>query len=357
MSEPAKRPIRVAQWATGTVGAFALRGIIEHPDLELVGVRVFSAAKDGVDAGELCGLPATGVRGTRDNEAILALKPDCVVYMPDSTDTDMVCRLLESGSNIVTTRPDFFNPEALSPALRQRVEAACRTGGTSIHSTGSSPGFITEVVPLALLSVVRRLDFLALEEYANCREGCSEQMLTELMGFGDTPEGFAQRNRQEHASFEHSMTLLANAVGLPIDKFESSVEFALCTEPTKLHRSTIPAGTVGAQRVALTGFHDGEPVMRFRSNWFVTRHIDRPWTLLETDGWQVTVEGDAPLDVTIRLPMLVEEDVRASGKYTAHRPVNVIPYVVAAQPGIVPTTALAQVVPNLARRKAAERPG
>jgi hypothetical protein len=357
MSDAARRRIWVVQWATGTVGAFALRGIIEHPDLELVGVRVFSAGKDGADAGELCGLPATGIRATRDTEAILALRPDCVVYMPDSTDIDVVCRLLEGGSNIVTTRPDFFNPEAMTPALRQRVEAACRAGQSSIHSTGSSPGFITEVIPLALLSVVRRLDFLALEEYANCREGCSEEMLTELMGFGDTPEGFARRNRGEHASFEHSMTLLASAVGLPIEKFESSVEIALCTEPTKFQRSTIPAGTVGAQRVALTGFHGGEPVMRFRSNWFVTRHIDQPWTLLETDGWQVTIEGDTPLDVTIRLPMPVEEDVRASGKYTAHRPVNAIPYVVAAPPGIVPTTALAQVVPNLARRKAAERPG
>lgn len=55
---------RVVQWATGSVGSWALRQIIEHPDLELVGVWVSSAAKDGRDAGELCGLPVTGVRAT-----------------------------------------------------------------------------------------------------------------------------------------------------------------------------------------------------------------------------------------------------------------------------------------------------
>ena len=30
-------PIRVAQWATGAIGKTALRGIIDRPDLELVG--------------------------------------------------------------------------------------------------------------------------------------------------------------------------------------------------------------------------------------------------------------------------------------------------------------------------------
>ena len=47
---------RVVQWATGNIGARSLRGVIEHPDLDLVGVYVYSDAKAGVDAGELCGL-------------------------------------------------------------------------------------------------------------------------------------------------------------------------------------------------------------------------------------------------------------------------------------------------------------
>ena len=41
------------------------------------------------------------------------------------------------------------------------IEAACERGGTSIHSTGSSPGFISEAVPLVLTSTQRQLDSLA----------------------------------------------------------------------------------------------------------------------------------------------------------------------------------------------------
>lgn len=343
----ARQTLKVAQWATGTVGVFALRAVIEHPDMELVGVRVYSEDKEGRDAGELCGRPLTGVRATRRNADIIAGRPDCVLYMPDRTDLDDVCSLLENGINIVTTRAEFFNPAMMHPEMRERVEAACRTGSASIHATGSSPGFITEVLPTAFLSLLRRLDFLAVEEYANCLEGCSEEMLTELMGFGDTPEAFAERQNPEHKVFEYSLGLLAEAVGLPLDGFEHSIEAAYCRSATQLHRSTIAAGTVGAQRVSVTGFHKGKPLLRFRSNWFVTVDVEPAWEL-RPDGWRVDIQGDAPATIYIDLPMPAEEGFRASACYTAHRPVNAIPMVVAAQPGIVPTTELPLVIPHLA---------
>jgi len=47
------------QWATGNTGQRALREVIRHPNLELVGVLVYDDAKDGVDAGDLCGEAAT----------------------------------------------------------------------------------------------------------------------------------------------------------------------------------------------------------------------------------------------------------------------------------------------------------
>src|SRR3546814_12708342 len=89
--------------------------------------------------------------------------------MPQQIDADHLCRLRESGCNVVTTRTEFHHPASVDPALRARIEAACLRGGTSIHSTGSSPGFITEAVPLTLLSIQRRLDALHISEYAYCR--------------------------------------------------------------------------------------------------------------------------------------------------------------------------------------------
>jgi 4-hydroxy-tetrahydrodipicolinate reductase len=97
---------RVIQWSTGHVGAWALHAIIEHPDLELVGLWVHSDAKAGSDAGELCGLPPVGVVATNDAEALLALDADVVCYTatadlrPWEAVKD-ICRILESGKNVV----------------------------------------------------------------------------------------------------------------------------------------------------------------------------------------------------------------------------------------------------------------
>jgi 4-hydroxy-tetrahydrodipicolinate reductase len=348
VATPAKEPIRVVQWATGTVGASAMRAVISHPDLKLVGVRVYSEAKDGRDAGELCGLPATGVKATRDVEAILALKPDCVVYMPESTDLNDLCRLLENGANIVSTRAEFFNPAKMDPAARERVDAACRRGGSSIHSTGSSPGFVTEALPVVLTSLARHLDLLLIDEFANCIDGCSEEMLLNIMGFGETPEVFSRRKHADRDRvFEDSLSLLGDALGKPIERFELTSEFALARQPTKLHEVTIQTGTVGGQRVVVTGLHQGKPLLRFRCNWFVTADLEPHWDL-RADGWRILVEGDTPLDIAIGFPIPAGERQLTLPRLTAHRPVNAIPYVCAAPPGIVTTMDLPQVIARLA---------
>lgn len=138
---------RMVQWATGTIGARSLRAVIQHPGLALAGVSVHSPAKEGRDAGELCGTAPTGVKATHDIERVLALGADCVLYMPLACDVDEVCRPLESGADVVTTRGEFHHPGSMDPVMRRRVEEDCARGGTSMHSTGSSPGFITEAVP------------------------------------------------------------------------------------------------------------------------------------------------------------------------------------------------------------------
>jgi len=71
---------RVIEWATGVVGTAALKRIIEHPELELAGVKVYSDDKTGRDAGELAGLSVTtGVLATQDVDAILATDADCII--------------------------------------------------------------------------------------------------------------------------------------------------------------------------------------------------------------------------------------------------------------------------------------
>ena len=181
---------RVVQWATGNIGTRSLRAVIEHPGFELAGLYVYSAEKVGPDAGDLCGLGPTGITATREIDEILSLEADCVLYMPRVCDFVEVGRLLGSGANIVTTRGEFHHPASMEVRRASVVQAACRAGGTSIHSTGSSPGFITEAVPLVLTSIQRRLERLMIDEYADLSQRNSPELLFDLMGFGADPAAF-----------------------------------------------------------------------------------------------------------------------------------------------------------------------
>lgn len=339
---------RVVQWATGNIGARALRQVIDHPRLDLVGVHVHSPEKVGLDAGALCGRVATGVKATDDVDEILALGADCVLYMPQGCDFDIVCRLLASGANVVSTRGEFHHPGSLDPAVRARIETACEEGGTSIHSTGSSPGFITEAVPLVLASIQRRLDRLVIDEFADLSERPSPDLLFRVMGFGAEPAAFDRRRFAYGAvAFGPSLRVVADAVGLPLDAVDSSGETAVATRPVDIAAGRIEAGTVAAQRMVVTGRRGGESLLQFRANWYCSTELDPAWDLGAT-GWRVKIAGDAPLDVDLRFDVPMERMGEMSPGFTANRAVNAVAAVCAAAPGIRTTVELPHVVPDLA---------
>jgi hypothetical protein len=129
----------VVQWTTGNVGQRSVRAIVSNPELELVGCFAWGAEKVGRDVGELCGIAPVGVLATDDVDALLALRPDCVVYNPKWPDVSEMIRILESGVNIAATA-GFITGHALGDD-RQRIQDACERGGSSIFGSGMNPGF------------------------------------------------------------------------------------------------------------------------------------------------------------------------------------------------------------------------
>jgi 2,4-diaminopentanoate dehydrogenase len=340
------RHSRVVQWATGNIGNRALREVIRHPDLELVGVLVYDPAKAGVDAGVLCGAEPVGVAATDDPAAIIALAADCVLYMPRAFDIDDVVALLEAGTNIVTTRGELFGGgHRLGADERARVLDACERGNASIYATGSSPGFITEVLPVALLSLQRRVDSVEIDEFANMSKRDSPHLLFEQMGFGQPLDSYNPgRASYLVGEFSPSLALLAEAAGRPVDEWTGTGEVAAARHTTTLAAGELPAGTVAAQRTNVVGKRDGVEVVRFSANWYCTTDVEPAWDLRPT-GWRVRVRGDAPFDVDLTFPVPLEDLGSVTPAYTANRPVNAVPYVCAAAPGILVSADLPPVTP------------
>ena len=340
-----QKTYRVVQWATGNVGTRALRTIIEHPRMELAGLYVSSPEKTGKDAGTLAGLAPIGIAATSTLADIVALDADCVVYMRQGTDPDELCALLASGKNIVTTRGDFHHPRSMDPALRARIEQACAAGGTSIYSTGSSPGFITEALAIPLLSLSRRHDCLTIDEYADMSSRDSPYMIFNIMGYGADPGSFDQAKVDYiKTDFAASLSQIADAMNLPIEAFTAIGEMSAARNTVHIAAGTIEKGKVAALRITVTGLRAGKPVLRFRANWYCTTDIEADWSLRES-GWRVRVEGDTPLDVNLTYPVAPEDYAAFTPGLTGHRAVNAIPAVCAAAPGIRTTVDLPQIIP------------
>jgi 4-hydroxy-tetrahydrodipicolinate reductase len=338
--------IRVAQWATGNIGLRALREVIRHPALELVGVLVYDEAKVGVDAGELCGERATGVAATNHPEVIYGLHADCVLYMPRALDLGEVQTMLRAGTNIVTTRGEFHaGGHALGDDGRAQVLDACMQGNASIYATGSSPGFITDALPFALLSMQRHVEAIEIDEYANMSKRDSPHMIFELMGFGRPLDSYSPRRAQYLlGEFGPALGVLMEAAGRPVDEWSATGEVAAARATTHVAAGKLEAGTVGAQRNIMIGRSDGDDVVRFTTNWYLTKDLEPAWDLLDT-GWRVRVRGDAPFDVALPFPIPLDDLGNHTPAYTANRPVNAVPYVCAAPPGILATRDLPPIVP------------
>ncbi len=117
------QPLRIVVWSTGWVGSLAIRSVHRRPELDLVGVWVHDPDKDGRDVGELVGLgpsgwrpratPASwsgwahragghgrrrragragpiGLAATGDADALVVVRPDCVVDAASGPQFDAV---------------------------------------------------------------------------------------------------------------------------------------------------------------------------------------------------------------------------------------------------------------------------
>jgi len=341
-----KEKYRVIQWATGTVGKVALKHFIENPTIELVGVLVTNPEKVGKDAGEIVGLPPTGVIATNDIEKVIALDADCVLFAGIVKDLDMYCRLLRSGKNVISPAGPFFPTERFRADF-DKIEAACRDGGTSYHGCGVHPGFSGDLLPLTLTRLMDRVDRIEITEVIDKLR--NPMIYIEVMGFGRDPdELLAKPSRSAEAPyhFAQSMTMLVEGLGKKIEKLTTKLEVAAATEDIPYPNGVIRAGTVAGQHYEWTAWVDGAPLVVYHFYWTMGDNIEPKWDNGES-CYRVVIAGDPPLE--LRLMGGVEADGRRPFHglpWTALLGATVVPQVCDAKPGVITHLDLGVVQPR-----------
>jgi len=347
--------LRIVQWGTGAVGKAVLATVLDpRSGLELVGVKVYSDDKDGVDAGVLLGGDPVGVTASRDVDAILALDADCVVYTPRLTDIAEVCAILASGKNVVTTA-FLFHPERIRPADRDRVLAACLEGGVSVHGCGLNPGNLSGALPLALSGMSRTISKLTLQERADWSVYDSTAITFDNMRFGApvdeisvTANDFLAFNS---SIFTEQVWLLADALHAGIDEVTATVEAVAAKHDHQIFDHLLRAGTTAGQRWNWVGRRAGTPMIEIETLWTVGNEYPRHWPKPQ-HGWTLTIEGDPSMRAHFLSLASFERDatmlehVDSANVATGMQVLNAVPAVCAAEPGFA-TTAMLPAVHSL----------
>jgi hypothetical protein len=146
--------------------------------------------------------------------------------------------------------------------------------------------------------------------------------------------------------------MVADALGIELDEVRCTAEYAETTEDLDLGSWTIPAGCVAGVYASWQGILGDKSVVEINVRWRKGQTLVPDWKI-EQDGWVIEVAGRPT--VTMKVGFLPPPDFEATTLeefmvlghiMTATPPLNAIPAVVAAAPGIVTYNDLPLILPR-----------
>ncbi|MAI26075.1 MAG: dihydrodipicolinate reductase [Spirochaeta sp.] len=339
---------RIIVWGTGFVGSAVLRNLVAHPHFEIAAVLVNSAEKEGLDLGEILGIPETGIRATRDIEEALAVDADAVAYfgpnaMHAEANMQNLTAALRSGNNVVdTSMGGFQNPVRVDPTLRERIEEACREGASSFFSGGIDPGFGNDLFPLTLLGLCGRVDRVHTTEFIDAGTYPDQES---LMGLG------LARPTSDPALLDNAglmtsiwggpLYMMAEALGVEIESTVENYRRWASPEAIDFPLGRLEPGDCAAHQIELQGIVNGKPRI-------IVDHIHRVYEEAAPEWPRPQLHVAHANRIAIKGSPNVEQETVFADEHTGDgnlggclatgmRVVNAIPAVCAAEPGIVST--------------------
>jgi len=252
----------------------------------------------------------------------------------------MAC--LEAGVNVVSTAFYAFLDPASAPAeALQPVADACGESGASLFVSGIDPGWVMDMLPVVLSGAVSGIREIRTREIFNYALYDQPQVVREVIGFGKSMDELPLmlHDFAIEMVWAPMVRLVGTALGKPVARIEVQVERLPLERTIEVPgMGTFEAGTQGAFRFEVRGFHGGQPL-------YVLEHVTRiddecaphwPYPPEGRGCHQVIVSGDPDLHVSVHGEDHYEPGAAGGGNAAAANwVVNAIPAVCAAPPGVV----------------------
>ena len=325
------KKVNVVIWGFGAMGRgmaemlLSKKGVIIsgvcdlHPDL--VGKSIFNALSvEQNDHPEV--IVSDDIDSLLNSENV-----DVVLLATDSFTKKAfpkMVKVLEKGINVISTAEEMAYPQAQEPELAKELDKIAKANNVTVLGTGINPGFIMDLLVVALTGVMSDVKHIE----ANRVNSLSPfgPAVMEEQGVGITVEEFHKGVETDtlagHVGFAESVGMIADAIGVKLDKFEQQMAPIVTTIDRKSPYGFAAAGDIAGVNMTGQGFVDGEVFIDMKHPQQIEPEMEGTHT-----GDYINIKG------TPEVNMAITPEIDG-GIGTIAMCVNMIPHVINSRPGL-----------------------
>ncbi|WP_303132696.1 hypothetical protein [uncultured Olsenella sp.] len=336
-----KEQYRIIIWGLGQVGRSALQLIDSRQSLTLVGAYDLDPAKVGRNAGEVFGFEKCGVTVTDDEDEVLGLDADIVLYYPSTKwdegklpsptsvggNVEDIVKILSHGKNCSSTLPVYFS-EKNAPEYFRQIDEAGREHGVTYTQQGIFPGLFTPYLPTIFGSLSRRIDQLVV--YGGQDDSANTTPWVNFLCYGKTVDQipapqFAFLKSLFFTYYGPTVIEVTERLGLDYDEYRCDVEQVMADAEVTTPNAHIMPGTIGTHHFVMATYDHGREVVGFHFNHKGSNQILADYSVEKA----IEIFGEPHVRVDIDGIIDHEDPFLTS----AAPNVNLIPAIVDAEPG------------------------
>ena len=270
---------------------------------------VHSQEKVGKDAGELANGEPIGLAATNDADALIALKPDCVIYAASGPERDALAipdyvKLLECRNQRCHDQHHPVGQSARLPARGVARPTGCRgqAGQVSLYASGIEPGFAADYLPLVLSTQSSSIEKIHAFEIGLYDDYGVPDIMSDALGFGRPLDyqpwiGYPGAIAGE---WQGQIRLVADALGVEFQEIRESFDRAVTNRTLDVAMGTVEAGTCGALRMKAIGVVDGREAIVIEHVTRLAHDVAPDWpTGIGDLSYRVMITGDPDIDCTL----------------------------------------------------------
>lgn len=238
----------------------------------MTSIAIYGAGLLGTNVAKLLSvrpsLSVYGPYGRTEREKALRSGADVVIIATTTRLRDVaddVREAINSGSNVLISAEEAAFPFIVDDSIARSLDSLARQKGVSVAGTGVNPGLIFDALVLTILGSSPRGCRVHVRRVVDI-SGFGETVLRRI-GVGKSESDFALAVESEeilgHAGFPQSIHVVANALGLKVERIEKILLPVLATQDIELPgKLTIKSGESAGVSQTYTGIVDGKP-------WFI----------------------------------------------------------------------------------------